>query len=135
MATLLPLPCALSLRRPVSLAAYSVESRLHVCLSLESFLCRFFLLRTVPTMAAFTAFLLSRTPARHRAARLSSLLVPSLLLSPPLVAVPLSRCAALFCLPSPPLHPFTGPPLCSPPNPSSSPWRPDTVLPDPISSR
>ena len=56
MATLLPLPFALSPRCPVPLAAYSVESRLPASLSLEPFLSLSFPLRTVPTMPALTAF-------------------------------------------------------------------------------
>ena len=56
MATLLPVPFALSPRCPVPLAAYSVESRLPVSLSLEPFLFLSFTLLTVPTMPAPTAF-------------------------------------------------------------------------------
>ena len=77
-------------------------------LSLEPFLSRSFPLRTVPTMPALTAFFLSRTPALHRAACVSTSLAPSLLLSLPLAAVPLRRCAALFCLPSLSPHSATG---------------------------
>ena len=56
MATLLPLPFALSPCPPVPLAAYSVESRLPVSLPLEPFLSGAFPLRTVTTMPALTAF-------------------------------------------------------------------------------
>ena len=86
MATLLPLPFAFSARFPVSLAAYSVESRLPVSLPLEPFLPRSFPLRTVPTMLATAAFYLSRTPALHRAACVFTSLAPPLLLPLPLAA-------------------------------------------------
>ena len=56
MDTLLPLPFASSPRCPVPLAAYSVESRLLVSLSLEPFLSLLFPLCTAPTMPALTAF-------------------------------------------------------------------------------
>ena len=108
MATLLPLPFALLSRCPLPLPAYSVESRLPVSLSLEPFLSRSFPLRTEPTIPALTAFLLSRTPALHCAACVSTSLAPTLLLSLPLAAVPLRRCAALSCLPSLSPHPATG---------------------------
>ena len=59
MATLLPLPFALSPHRPVSLAAYSVESRPPLSLPLEPFLPRSF------PLLALAAFYLSRTTALH----------------------------------------------------------------------
>ena len=108
MASLLPLLFTLSPHCPVPLAAYSVESRLPVSLSLEPFLSRSCPLRTTPTKPALTAFYLSCTPALHRAACVSTTLAPTLLLSLPLSTVPLSRCAALFCLPSLSPHPATG---------------------------
>ena len=77
-------------------------------LPLEPSLSRSFFLRTVPTMLALTAFYLSRTPAPHRAARLSTSLAPTPLLSLPLAAAALRHFAALFCLPSLSLHPATG---------------------------
>ena len=58
MATLLPLPLALSPACPVPLLPTLVESRLPVSLSLEPFLSRSFPLRTVPTMPSLTAFFL-----------------------------------------------------------------------------
>ena len=114
MATLLPLPFAFSPRCPVSLAAYSVESRLPVSPPLEPFLPRSFPLRTVPTMLAPAAFYLSRTLALHSAACVSTALAPPLLLSLPLAVVPLHRWAALFCLPYLPPHPNTGLPTALP---------------------
>ena len=121
MATLLPLPFALSPRCPVSLAAYSVESRLPVSLPLEPFLPRSFPLRTVPALLALAAFYLSRTLALHCAASVSTALAPPLLLSLPLAAVPLCRRAALFCLPYLPPHPTTGLPAALRPDPCSPP--------------
>ena len=77
-------------------------------LPLEPCLSRSFPLRTVPTMLALTAFYLSRSPALHRAARVSTSLAPTPMLSLPLAAAPLRRCGALFCLPSLSPHPATG---------------------------
>ena len=99
MATLLPLPFALSPRCPVPLAAYCGESRLLVSLSLEPFLSRSFPLRTVSTMPALTAFFYSRIPALHRAACLSTSLAPAFLPSLPVAAAPRRYCAALPSLP------------------------------------
>ena len=108
MPTLLPLPFALSPCCPLPLAAYSVESRLPVSLSLTPFLSLFFPLRTVPTIPALTAFFQSRTPALHRAACVSTLLAPTLLPPLPLALVPLHRCAALSWLPFLSPQPVTG---------------------------
>ena len=129
MATLLPLPLAFSPRCPVSLAAYSVESRLPVSLPLEPFLSRSLPLRTMPTMLALAALYLSRTPALYRAACVSTLLAPPLLLSLPLAAVPFRHCAALFCLPSLSPHPTTGLPAVLPSRPLQTPLAPRSCPP------
>ena len=105
------------------------------CPSLDPFLPRSVSLRTVHTMLALAAFYLSRTLVLRRTACVSTLLAPPLLLSFPLAAVPLRRCATLLCLPYLSPHPTTGLPAALPPDPSGPPWRPDPVLPGSISNR